>query len=386
MKKKIAILGSTGSIGKQALEVVKSNPDHFKIVVLTAQNNLDLLIAQAKAFKPSAVVIGCKNSFKKLHAALADDHIEVYAGIDDLNNIVTRHEIDVALVALVGFAGLKPVMNALEAGKTVALANKESLVVAGQMLTNLAKSNNTRIIPVDSEHSAIFQCLAGEVHESIEKIYLTASGGPFFGRDVDFLKHVTARDALKHPRWNMGKKITIDSATLMNKGLEVIEAKWLFDLDPDQIKVVIHPESIVHSLVQFVDGSIKAQMGLPDMRVPIHVALSYPDRIFSPFPRFDFAAFPKLTFSEPDSITFRNLSLAFEALKQGGNMPCIMNSANEVAVEAFLAGSINFLQITELVEHCMENGSYLKQPSAEDLFVTNRSTKRYAIEILNNHF
>jgi 1-deoxy-D-xylulose-5-phosphate reductoisomerase len=386
LKKKIAILGSTGSIGSQALEVVKSNPDHFEIVVLSAQNSVDKLIAQALEFKPAAVVIGCKNYFKKVYDSLSPNNIEVYSGTDDLNNIAKREDVDIALVALVGFAGLKPVMNAIEAGKTVALANKESLVVAGEILNKLSKEHNARIIPVDSEHSAIFQCLVGESKKSIEKIYLTASGGPFYGEDLKFLKNVTARQALQHPRWKMGKKITIDSASLMNKGLEVIEAKWLFDLEPNQIEVLIHPQSILHSLVQFVDGSMKAQMGLPDMRIPIHYALSYPDRIFAPFPRFDFSLIPKLTFEKPDTNTFRNLSLAYHALEVGGNMPCVLNSANEVAVNAFLSGSINFLQITDVVEQCMERISYVGQPSADDLFATNRKTKKYAEDILKNQF
>ncbi len=386
MKKRIAILGSTGSIGSQALEVVKSNPDHFEIVVLSAQNSVDKLIAQALEFKPAAVVIGCKNSFKKVYDSLSPINIEVYSGEDDLNNIVKREDVDIALVALVGFAGLKPVINAIEAGKTIALANKESLVVAGELLKKLANKHNAKIIPVDSEHSAIFQCLVGESIKNIEKIYLTASGGPFFGKDAGYLKNVTAKEALQHPRWEMGKKITIDSASLMNKGLEVIEAKWLFDLEPDQIEVLIHPQSILHSMVQFIDGSMKAQMGLPDMRIPIHYALAYPDRVFSPFPRFDFSKCSKLTFEKPDISTFRNLSLAYQALKIGGNMPCILNSANEVAVNAFLSGTVNFLQITELVEQCMEKISYVEQPSADDLYATDRSTKKYAADLLKTNF
>lgn len=382
LKRNIAILGSTGSIGTQALDVVKSNPEKFNVVVLSAQNSADQLIAQARQFKPEAVVIGCKNSFKKVHESLADTGTAVFAGPAELAAIVTRSDIDIVLVALVGFAGLRPVINAIKAGKTIALANKESLVVAGEMLTGLARQHQATIIPVDSEHSAIFQCMAGEAYQSIEKVILTASGGPFFGKDINHLHHVTANQALKHPRWDMGQKISIDSATLMNKGLEVIEAKWLFDLDADQIEVVIHPESIIHSMVQFVDGSMKAQMGLPDMRVPIHYALAYPERISASFPRFDFAAFPRLTFCKPDTSTFRNLNLAYEAINLNGNMPCILNSANEVAVDAFLEGAINFLQITYIVEHCMKKISYVAHPSLDDLFVTNSETKKYAGELL----
>lgn len=385
LKRNIAILGSTGSIGTQALDVVKNNPEKFNVVVLSAQNNADQLVAQARQFEPDAVVIGCKNSFKKVQESLADTRTTVYAGPSDLADIVSRSDIDIVLVALVGFAGLKPVINAIKAGKTIALANKESLVVAGEMLTGLARQHDAMIIPVDSEHSAIFQCMAGEAHESIEKVILTASGGPFFGKSIAYLEQVSAREALKHPRWDMGQKITIDSASLMNKGLEVIEAKWLFDIDPNQIEVVIHPESIIHSLVQFVDGSMKAQMGLPDMRVPIHYALAYPQRISASFPRFDFAAFPRLTFFEPDTSTFRNLDLAYEAISLNGNMPCILNSANEVAVDAFLEGTIKFLQITHIVEHCMKKISYVAHPSLDDLFLTNSETKKYAGELLKTN-
>ncbi len=385
LKRNIAILGSTGSIGTQALDVVKSNPEKFNVVVLSAQNNADLLIAQARLFEPEVVVIGCKNSFKKVQDSLEDTRTAVFAGPAELADIVTRSDIDIVLVALVGFAGLKPVINAVKAGKTIALANKESLVVAGEMLTRLARQHHATIIPVDSEHSAIFQCMAGESYDSIEKIILTASGGPFFGRNNAYLGEVSAREALKHPRWDMGQKITIDSATLMNKGLEVIEAKWLFNVDASQIEVVIHPESIIHSVVQFVDGSMKAQMGLPDMRVPIHYAFTYPERISTSFSRFNFAAFPKLTFFEPDTSTFRNLDLAYEAIRLNGNMPCILNSANEVAVDAFLEGAINFLQITELVEHCMKKISYVAHPSLDDLFLTNNETKRYAGDLLKTN-
>lgn len=384
--KQIALLGSTGSIGKQALEVVKNNPERFSVTVLSANNNFEKLIEQAIEFKPKAVVIGCKNSFHLVKSALEGKNIEVYQGTDDLNAAVERDDVDMALVALVGFAGLKPVINAIKAGKNVALANKESLVVAGQMLTNLAKKHQVKILPIDSEHSAIFQCLIGEKTENIEKIYLTASGGPFLGKNRDFLQDVTAKQALQHPKWEMGQKITIDSASLMNKGLEVIEAKWLFDLTADQIEVLIHPQSVVHSMVQFVDGSIKAQMGQPDMRLPIQFALSYPERIFNPYPRFDFSVQPQLTFAQPDNETFRNLGLAYHALSKSGNMPCILNAANEVAVNSFINGTIKFLQITELIEHCMEKIGYIECPDFEDLILTNRETKTLAQHLVKQLF
>lgn len=384
--KRIALLGSTGSIGRQTLEVIKNNPGHFQIVVLSAQNSYEKLIEQALEFKPKAVVIGCKNDQEKVRAALIAENIEVYAGIDALNNIVERDDVDVAFIALVGFAGLKPTFNAIKAGKNVALANKESLVVAGEMLTNLATKNNVQILPVDSEHSAIFQCLLGEKPETIEKIYLTASGGPFFGKRNDFLEHVTAAEALQHPRWDMGPKITIDSASMMNKGLEVIEAKWLFNLNVDQIDVLIHPQSVVHSMIQFVDGSMKAQMGLPDMRIPIQFALSYPDRIVSQYPRFDFEVQSQLSFYPPDRKTFRNLDLAYCALTKAGNMPCILNAANEVAVDSFLNGTIMFLRITELIEQCMEKISFIENPDIDDLIQTNRQTKAYAQNLVTQIF
>jgi 1-deoxy-D-xylulose-5-phosphate reductoisomerase len=384
--KHIALLGSTGSIGKQALEVVKNNPESYKIVVLSANNNFEKLIEQAIEFGPKAVVIGCKNSYQAVKSALKGRNIEVYQGTDDLNAAVERDDVDIALVALVGFAGLKPVINAIKAGKNVALANKESLVVAGQMITNLAKKHQVKILPIDSEHSAIFQCLIGEKTETIEKIYLTASGGPFLGKSLDFLKDVTAKQALQHPKWEMGQKITIDSASLMNKGLEVIEARWLFDLNANQIEVLIHPQSTIHSMVQFVDGSIKAQLGQPDMRLPIQFALSYPERIFNPYPRFDFSVQPQLTFSQPDQKTFRNLELAYSALSKSGNMPCIMNAANEVAVNSFLNGKIKFLQITELIEHCMDKIGYIESPDIEDLILTNRETKLLAQHLVKQLF
>ncbi|MFP4469954.1 MAG: 1-deoxy-D-xylulose-5-phosphate reductoisomerase [Bacteroidales bacterium] len=382
MLKNIAILGSTGSIGTQALEVIRQHPDRFRPVVLTAHNNADLLIRQAKEFRPRCVVIGCKGSYGRVKDALAGKNIEVYAGKEDLNGIAGHPEVDTALVALVGFAGMKPVINALEAGKNVALANKESLVVAGNLITRLADEKKAAIIPVDSEHSAIFQCLMGEPPESIEKIYLTASGGPFLGMDAESLKKVTVQEALRHPNWEMGKKITIDSASLMNKGLEVIEAKWLFKLRPDQIEVIIHPQSVIHSIVQFVDGSMKAQMGLPDMKVPIQYALSWPGRIKSPFLRFSFLDYPHLTFSQADRNIFRNLALAFEAMKLGGNMPCAMNAANEVVVDAFLEEKIRFLQMPDIIEQCMENIGFIADPSIDEYVHTNTVTKSYAKKLL----
>lgn len=378
MIKKIAILGSTGSIGQQALDVVRENPEKFRPIVLTAHNNYGKLIEQALEFKPYAVVIGCKGSYPLVKDALKNRGINVYAGKEDLENIVTLPEIDMVLVALVGYAGLKPVINSIEAGKDIALANKESLVVAGELVKKLQKQHKVNIVPVDSEHSAIFQCLVGESYEKIEKIYLTASGGPFFGASKKFLETVSKEEALHHPNWSMGPKITIDSATLMNKGLEVIEAKWLFDLDPKQIDVVVHPQSVVHSIVQFIDGSMKAQMGLPDMKLPIQYALAYPQRIQSNFPRFSFLDYPQLTFAQADRNIFRNLALAFEAMEQGGNLPCIMNAANEVAVEEFLKGKIRFLQIPEIIEQTMTSVGFISAPNYSELVETNTASKAFA--------
>ena len=353
MKKRIAILGSTGSIGTQALEVIRLHPDDFTVEVLTARKNADLLICQATEFKPDSVVIGDDKLYSTVFDALDPLDIKVYAGEDSLWQIVENNSIDLVLVALVGFAGLKPTLKAIEAGKTVAIANKETLVVAGELVTQLAKEKGVNIYPVDSEHSAIFQCLAGEYQNPVEKIYLTASGGPFRGKNREFLSNVQKEAALKHPNWKMGCKVTIDSASLMNKGLEVIEARWLFGLKPEQIDIIVHPQSIIHSLIQFEDGALKAQMGLPDMKLPIMYALSYPYRLKSDFPRFNFVDFPELTFEKPDTENFRNLSLAYEALKQGGNMPCILNAANEVVVNAFLHDKIGFLQMPEIIEKCM---------------------------------
>jgi 1-deoxy-D-xylulose-5-phosphate reductoisomerase len=383
MKKHIAILGSTGSIGTQALDVIKEHPDRFELEVLTAHSNADLLIQQAIEFKPNAVVIVDETKWKFVSDALQPYHIKVFAGIDALSQVVEMEEIDIVLTALVGYAGLKPTISAINAGKHIALANKETLVIAGELITSLAREKAVNIYPVDSEHSAIFQCLAGEFHNPIEKIYLTASGGPFRGKDADFLRTVTKAQALKHPNWVMGAKITIDSATLMNKGLEVIEAKWLFSLKPHQIDVIVHPQSIVHSIVQFEDGSMKAQMGLPDMKLPIQYAFSYPDRYKSSFPRFNFLDFPTLTFEQPDKKTFRNLALAFEALEQGGNMPCIINAANEVVVEAFLKEKLEFYKIPSLIESCMQKVSFINKPAYDDYVHTDKETRIVATELLN---
>jgi 1-deoxy-D-xylulose-5-phosphate reductoisomerase len=380
--KQIAILGSTGSIGEQTLEVVRNHTDKFKPIVLTARSNHQKLLEQALEFKPAYVVIGCRNGFTQLASQLSGSKTKVLYGKAELEDIVTLPEIDAVVIALVGYAGLKPLVKAIETHKDIALANKESLVVAGRLVMESAKNNNVKIIPVDSEHSAIYQCLAGESYAAVEKIYLTASGGPFFGSTKEQLENVTAAQALCHPNWSMGAKITIDSATMMNKGLEVIEARWLFDLSPGQIDVIIHPQSIVHSLVQFIDGSIKAQMGLPDMKLPIQYALSSGQRIESNFPRFDFLNYPQLTFAKPDLQLFRNLALAYHALQTDGNMPCILNAANEIAVEAFLDEKIAFNQIPNVVEQCMQKSSFIPKPGLAELSETNKETKRYAKEFL----
>ena len=380
-KKHIAILGSTGSIGTQALDVIGANRDRFEVEVLTAQHNADLLIAQARQFIPNAVVIRNEGKYAQVRDALAGLPVKVFAGEEALASVMEMDSIDTVLTATVGFSGLNPTMRAIAAGKTIALANKETLVVAGALVTSLAREKGVNIYPVDSEHSAIFQCLAGEFHNPIEKIILTASGGPFRGKKREDLKAVTRDQALKHPNWTMGAKVTIDSASLMNKGLEVIEAKWLFGLDADRIEVVVHPQSIIHSLVQFRDGSVKAQLGLPDMRLPIQYAIGYPDRLDSDFPRFDFAAYPSLTFEKPDLETFRNLALAFEALRRGGNMPCVLNAANEIAVERFLSGSLNFLNMLELVERCLDKIGFISNPGLDDLSATDLETRRLAAEL-----
>lgn len=381
-KKRIAILGSTGSIGTQALEVIAAHPDVFEVEVLTAQHNADLLIEQSRKFKPNAVVIANEDKYQQVKLALAPLPIKVFAGEKALSSIVQMDSIDLVLTALVGYSGLVPTIKAIESGKTIALANKETLVVAGELITRLAHEKGVNIYPVDSEHSAIFQCLVGEFSNPIEKIILTASGGPFRGKSRAELAHVTKAQALKHPNWTMGAKVTIDSASLMNKGLEVIEAKWLFGLSAKQIEVVVHPQSIIHSLVQFKDSSIKAQLGLPDMRLPIQYALGYPQRLAADFPRFDFTKYPALTFEQPDTETFRNLALAFEALNRAGNMPCVLNAANEVAVAEFLKDKINFLEMSDVVEKCMMKVSYLAHPTFNDYVETDQQTRAMALEMI----
>ena len=373
--KHLAILGSTGSIGTQALDVVRAHPAHFQIEVLTGNGNAELLVNQALEFKPNAVVIADEDKYAFVKEALRNEDIKVFAGQDAISQVVTMENIDMVLTAIVGYAGLASTLEAIKAGKQIALANKETLVVAGELVTALAKEKGVNIYPVDSEHSAIFQCLAGEFHNKIEKIYLTASGGPFRGKSLEFLARVKKEQALKHPNWDMGAKITIDSSTLMNKGLEVIEAKWLFHLKPDQIDVVIHPQSIIHSIVQFEDGSMKAQMGLPDMKLPIQYALSYPNRLPSRFPRFDFMQYPSLTFEKPDTSTFRCLPLAFEALKQGGNMSCILNAANEVVVRAFLQDKVAFTAIPDILEKAMQQIAFIGKPSYSDYVETDQETR-----------
>lgn len=382
-KRHIAILGSTGSIGTQALEVLEANPDVFVLEVLTANSSADLLIEQALKFKPNCVVIGDESQFKKVQDVLFDEGINVYAGADSLAQVVQMEDIDIVLTALVGYAGLRPTLAAIEAGKHIALANKETLVVAGEIVTDLAQKKGVNIYPVDSEHSAIFQCLVGEFHNPIEKIYLTASGGPFRGQKREELAAVTKAQALKHPNWEMGAKITIDSASMMNKGLEVIEAKWLFGLKNEQIDVIVHPQSIIHSIVQFEDGSMKAQMGLPDMKLPIQFALGYPNRLKSDFPRFNFLDYPQLTFEQADTKTFRNLALAFEALNQGGNQPCILNAANEIAVDAFLKDKIGFLEMSDIIEQSMAKVSFIKKPNYYDYVATDAETRVLALEMIN---
>lgn len=380
-KKRIAILGSTGSIGTQALDVISKQQEYFDVEVLTAHSNADLLIEQSKIHQPNMVVIVDESQYQKVFDALDPLDIKVYAGAKALNFVVQMDEVDIVLTALVGYAGLIPTIKAIEARKPIALANKETLVVAGELITELARENGVNIYPVDSEHSAIFQCLVGEFHNPIEKIILTASGGPFRGKNKTDLANVTKEQALKHPNWDMGAKITIDSASLMNKGLEVIEAKWLFGLNLQQIEVVVHPQSIIHSMVQFEDGSIKAQLGLPDMRIPIQFALSYPDRIKADFPRFNFRDYPSLTFEQPDTETFRNLALAFEALEAGGNAPCVLNAANEVAVDSFLKDKVSFLGMSHMIEQCLEKVDHIAHPTLDDLIATDELTRKIAKEI-----
>lgn len=382
MKKRIAVLGSTGSIGTQALEVIKSQPEFLQAEILTAHCNADLLIQQAIEFQPNAVVIGVDKLYDKVKNALSSYDIKVFAGEESINQIVESDEVDMVLAAIVGFAGLKSTLKAIEAKKQIALANKETMVVAGQLVNKLANENAVNILPVDSEHSAIFQCLAGEFHNPVEKIYLTASGGPFRGKDRDFLSKVKKEDALKHPNWEMGKKITIDSATLINKGLEVIEAKWLFGLKPEQIDVIIHPQSIVHSLVQFQDGSLKAQMGLPDMKLPIQYAFTYPNRLKTDFERFNFTNYPQLNFEKPDMEVFKGLGLAYEAMNRKGNMPCVLNAANEIVVAAFLQDKIGFLEMNDVIENCLQKMDYIENPTLEDYIQTDKITRIFAKEFI----
>ena len=380
--KNIAILGSTGSIGQQALEVIENNPEQFSVEVLTAYNNFGLLITQAKKFHPNVVVIGNEDKYEIVRDSLANEGIKVYTGTAALNQVVEMGSIDLVLTAMVGFSGLIPTLNAIKAGKHIALANKETLVVAGEMVQRMALENKVDILPVDSEHSAIFQCLAGEYMNPVEKIILTCSGGPFHGMDENLIETITPEQALKHPSWEMGYKITIDSATLMNKGFEVIEAKWLFGLKPEQIEVVIHRQSIIHSMVQFCDGSIKAQLGLPDMRLPIQYAFSFPERICNSYPRLNFTDFPSLTFTAPEPKIFRNLALAYEALQKGGNLACILNAANEIAVEAFLKKRISFPNIWQLNERLMQESTFIPQPTLDDYLETDREARAHALEIV----
>ena len=382
-KKRIAIFGSTGSIGTQALEVIGSNTDLFEVEIFTAQTNDELLITQALQFRPNAVVIGDESKYKKLKDALSSTDIKVFAGEDALVEVADFDTYDMMIAGIVGFAGLKPTLKAVEKGKAVGLANKETLVVAGDIVMQKAIEKRAPIIPVDSEHSAIFQCLVGEARNPIEKVILTASGGPFLGKKPNFLVNVKRDHALQHPNWTMGAKISIDSATLMNKGLEMIEAKWLFNLRPDQIEVVIHPQSIIHSMVQFEDGSIKAQMGLPDMKLPIQYAMAFPGRIKNNFPRLNFKKYPALNFEEPDVKTFRNLSLAMEALNKAGNMPCILNAANEIAVWAFLRNRIGFLDMTAVVEKTMENVAFIGKPTLEEYFESDGEARNFAASLIN---
>jgi 1-deoxy-D-xylulose-5-phosphate reductoisomerase len=382
MKKKVAILGSTGSIGTQALEVIRLHRDLFDVEVLTAGRNAELLIEQALQFVPSYVVIADEMLYTEVRDSLSRLPVQVLTGMQALAEVVALPTVDIVLTAMVGFSGLIPTVAALKAGKDIALANKETMVVAGSLITTLAQDHGAGIYPVDSEHSAIFQCLTGEQPESVEKIILTASGGPFRGMSRDRLKHVTCQEALKHPNWNMGNKITIDSASLMNKGLEVIEARWLFGMKPEQIEVVVHPQSVIHSLVQFTDGSIKAQLGLPDMRLPIQYALGYPARLKSQFPRFSFTECNSLTFEKPDEEVFRNLSLAYMALRTGGNMACIMNAANEVVVEAFLGNRVRFLDMPGIIEETMSNIHFIPEPTLTDYAETDLEARAFAGRVL----
>ncbi len=382
MKKQIAILGSTGSIGTQALDVVRRNPDKFEVYAICANRSIDLLIQQAVEFMPEMVCIADDTYYPQLKEALADLPIKTFAGADAIAEMVTMPSIDIVLAAMVGYAGLRPTMEAIRAGKTIALANKETLVVAGELICDLARKHRTPLLPVDSEHSAIFQCLVGEGNNEIEKILLTASGGPFRTKQRSELLHVTAADALRHPNWDMGAKITIDSATMMNKGFEVIEAKWLFDVPVEKIQVLVHPQSIVHSAVQFADGSVKAQLGMPDMRLPIQYALTFPERTDSTFPRLDLLQMSNLTFEAPDLGKFRNLTLAYEAMNRGGNMPCILNAANEVVVHAFLQNKCGFLEMSDIIETVMAKATFIQKPTYEDYVQTDCHARQLAQSLL----
>lgn len=381
-KKRIAIFGSTGSIGTQALEVIRAYPDLFEVEILTAQTKDELLVAQAMEFRPNAVVIGDEKKYEKVKSALEGTDIKVFCGEAAMEEVADFDSYDIMLAAIVGFAGLKPTLKAVSKGKLIALANKETLVVAGDIVMQMALENKSPIIPVDSEHSAIFQCLVGELRNPIEKVILTASGGPFLGKKPNFLVNVKRDHALQHPNWSMGAKITIDSATLMNKGLEMIEARWLFNLRPDQVEVVIHPQSIIHSMVQFTDGSIKAQMGLPDMKLPIQYAIGFPERLKSDYPRLNFRRYPNLSFEEPDLKTFRNLGLAMEALQKGGNMACVLNAANEIAVWAFLKNRIGFLDITAVVEKTMQQIPFIEKPTLQEYFDSDGEARNFAASMM----
>lgn len=381
-KKNIAILGSTGSIGTQALEVIKANAEYFSVYALTANNNAELLIKQSIEFQPEMVVIANEHLYLTVKQALEKYPIKIFAGLESIAQVAEMEPIDIVLTAMVGYAGLKPTIHAIKAGKTIALANKETLVVAGEIIQSLAFEYNAPILPVDSEHSAIFQCLTGEGNNPVEKIILTASGGPFRTKSYDELAVVTSAQALKHPNWEMGAKITIDSATLINKGFEVIEAKWLFGLKPEQIDVVVHPQSIIHSMVQFADGSIKAQLGLPDMKLPIQYAFTYPDRLKTDFERLDFLKFNQFTFEKPDTARFRNLALAYHAMEKGGNLPCILNAANEMVVDAFLKNKIGFLQMSDIIENIMNKIAFIQKPLYEDYVATDAETRIITLEQL----
>lgn len=384
MKKKVAVLGSTGSIGTQALDVISRNKDKLSLEAITAGQNADLLIEQALKFKPRFAVIAEESLYMKVKQALSNQSIKVMAGQDGITTVATLAAVDIVITAMVGFAGLTPTIEAIKAGKNIALANKETLVVAGELIASLAKKHRSGVYPVDSEHSAIFQCLIGENTETVDKIILTASGGPFRGMKKSELEYVTSKAALKHPNWCMGNKITIDSATLMNKGLEAIEARWLFGMTPDKIEVIIHPQSIIHSIVRFIDGSMKAQMGVPDMRLPIQYALTYPERINSSYTSFTFTDYPELTFEKPDTDVFRSLELAYQAMHHGGNMPCILNAANEIVVDAFLKGKIKFSRMPEAIENAMASVSFIKHPALHDYFETDRQTREFTLFHINS--